>query len=90
MLNGKGGPLNIAGLPDSNNVGRYLAIIAGRGVEGAIANTLEDKNASLGFWSGTLSGIGGMFSPAPGTGSLRRTSVRGRFLQRDFWAALVQ
>ena len=79
MLNGKGDLLEIKGLPGPDDVGRYLAIIAARGVEGAIANTLENKNASLGFWSGTLSGIGGMFSPPQGADPFGGPALWGDF-----------
>jgi hypothetical protein len=79
-----------------------IAILGGRGLEGAIANILEDKNASVGFWSGVLSGAGGFFNPQPGSpnwwtlpddlakgilGGLGSMNKHGKGFMTGFWSA---
>ena len=87
---------------DPMNDLRDLALIAGRGVETGIANTLEDKNASSGFWSGVLSGAGSLFTPAPWPagwstlgddlakgvlGGLGSMNKHGKGFMTGFWSA---
>jgi hypothetical protein len=46
-----------------NDIAQIIPIAA-HGVEGAITNVLERKNASSGFWSGVFSTLGSGFKPA--------------------------
>jgi hypothetical protein len=102
MLNGKGDLFNISGLPQSP--GDYIQDtqkLAGRGLEGALANILEDKNASSGFWSGIISGAGSLYAPAAGTegwylwntvakgvlGGLGSMNKYGKGFMTGFWSA---
>ena len=78
-----------------------LGIVAARGLEGATANILEDKNASSGFWSGVLSGTGSLYTPVQGTpnwylwntvakgilGGLGSMNKHGKGFMTGFWNA---
>ena len=102
ILNGKGGPLYLHPLSsDPGNDLLDLAVIGGRGVEGAVANTLENKSASSGFWSGVISGAGGLYTPGKGStgwylwnsaakgilGGLGSMNKHGKGFMTGFWSA---
>ncbi len=77
--------------------------IAGRALETAVANSLEDKNASLGFWSGLVSGGEAFFNPEPGysgwtipedlakgiVGGLGSMNKQGKGFMTGFWSQEV-
>jgi hypothetical protein len=52
--------------------GGDLLRVVGQGLEGAVKNELENKNASTGFWGGAIGAAGGLFafSPLAGAGQL--------------------